>query len=83
MVEEGTNNDCWSSEEEEQNFGGTMGVKGVSAIRSATFVENNQVSQATDHSWSQYITRSNGHYMKHIWGGITHEDGACYMYDMR
>ena len=33
-------NDCWSSEEEELNFGGTMGVKGAAAIRSATFVEN-------------------------------------------
>ena len=33
--------DCWSSEEEELNFGGTMGVKGVAAIRSATFIENN------------------------------------------
>lgn len=33
-------NDCWSSEEEELNFGGTMGVKGAAAIRSATFIEN-------------------------------------------
>lgn len=33
--------DCWSSEEEELNFGGTMGVQGVAAIRSATFIENN------------------------------------------
>ncbi len=32
--------DCWSSEEEELNFGGTMGVQGVAAIRSATFVDN-------------------------------------------
>ena len=30
----------WSSEEEETNFGGTMGIQGVAAIRSATFVEN-------------------------------------------
>lgn len=36
----------WSSEEEELNFGGTMGVAGIAAIRSATFVDNeqNQVS---------------------------------------
>ena len=32
----------WSSEEEELNFGGTMGVGGVAAIRSATFVESQQ-----------------------------------------
>ena len=36
--------DCWSSEEEELNFGGTMGVQGVAAIRSATFVENNNMN---------------------------------------
>lgn len=33
--------DGWSSEEEELNYGGTMGVGGLAAIRSATFVENN------------------------------------------
>jgi len=32
----------WSSEEEELNFGGTLGVKGAGAIRSATFVESEQ-----------------------------------------
>ena len=32
--------DCWSSEEEELNFGGTMGVQASAAIRSATFVES-------------------------------------------
>lgn len=37
MVE---NDDGWSSEEEELNFGGTMGVQGIAAIRSATFVDN-------------------------------------------
>ena len=31
--------DCWSSEEEELNYGGSAGVQGVSAIRSATLVE--------------------------------------------
>jgi len=40
MVDLGNNDDCWSSEEEELNFGGTMGVAGVAAIRSATFVES-------------------------------------------
>lgn len=44
MVDDVKGDDCWSSEEEELNYGGTMGIKGVSAIRSATFVENNQVS---------------------------------------
>jgi len=33
--------DCWSSEEEELNFGGSIGLKGAAAIRSATFVEKN------------------------------------------
>ncbi len=42
MVEVENNADGWSSEEEELNFGGTMGVAGVAAIRSATFVEGNQ-----------------------------------------
>ena len=36
----------WSSEEEELNFGGTMGVAGIAAIRSATFVENEQQNAA-------------------------------------
>ena len=33
------NEEAWSSEEEELNFGGTMNVQGLAAIRSATFVE--------------------------------------------
>jgi len=37
---ENENDGGWSSEEEELNFGGTMGVQGLGAIRSATFVEN-------------------------------------------
>lgn len=39
---ENENDGGWSSEEEELNFGGTMGVQGLGAIRSATFVENQQ-----------------------------------------
>ena len=42
MVEvENNGADGWSSEEEEMNFGGTMGVSGAAAIRSATFAEKN------------------------------------------
>ena len=42
MVEvENNEADGWSSEEEEMNFGGTMGVTGAAAIRSATFAEKN------------------------------------------
>ena len=40
----------WSSEEEELNFGGTMGVAGMAAIRSATFVENEQNNQAVSYN---------------------------------
>ena len=39
------NDDCWSSEEEELNFGGTMNVQGLAAIRSATYVERQQQQQ--------------------------------------
>ena len=38
----GGGGDGWSSEEEEMNFGGTANVTGLAAIRSATFVDNNQ-----------------------------------------
>jgi len=38
--------DNWSSEEEELNFGASLGMKGSSAIRSATFVERNQTFAA-------------------------------------
>ena len=57
MVDLGNNDDCWSSEEEELNFGGTMGVAGVAAIRSATFVES-QHPAAHAHALHQPVSDS-------------------------
>jgi hypothetical protein len=33
--------DCWSSEEEELNFGGSMKIVGGTVGRSGSFLENN------------------------------------------
>ena len=50
------NDDCWSSEEEELNFGGTMGVAGVGAVRSATFVEQQQMGQQPSNALYQPVS---------------------------
>lgn len=52
------NDDCWSSEEEELNFGGTMGVAGIAAIRSGSFVDSQYAAQQPAHALSQPVSRT-------------------------
>ena len=75
----------WSSEEEELNFGGTMGVAGIAAIRSATFVENQQQNTNT---YAQKVRslhvchRSKLSYRKYQPNNHFSSDVLCFYYNL-